>query len=662
MALLMKRMTPLSKFEKRGRAVTGGGSKDNHRKWLDSLPKEGEEVELELRPYQADGVEAIERALEKPRSYSSGGRSVIRTVATGGGKTEEAIALAKGYQRVLFIAPREMLNLQAADRFSKAGLTARAVSKHDMWWKPGMEWPEKLRAVMCTEKTAYTRWLEFKPDLIIFDEAHHVYTNHRWDTDASIYAQLWKAKHDEMRSDGASQRTVRKVLHALGKEHKFNNSATIALVARELDIPVYGMTATMWRLNKHEHFSALWREYIDGPQVADLVQLDYLTKLETLRMGGSMNSTSVGHALGGDDYSPAQIEVLVNTNWARFTSEAIDWLLSLEDELGRELKVIAYSLNQKSARAMADYARSRGKSVGLLLSDSDLLEDYQAQQQTIAEFRAGKTMLLVNVAIATEGIDIPDADAVLMARPTESLALYQQMAGRCTRLSPGKKAGLILDCSNNTSEFGSPMSKRGYSLFPRGEFTGGQPPPVLCIACAAYVHPAQKFCPECNQPQGTDCVKCAKFTRKKLDPEAKCGRCKTGEWRVEMAQNYREEEARRRQQREELTAAIRPGWDHERYRFTPSTEREGVETCKLQIDNDNVVINMKRLPNGFWAAYWENQWVAEDQFSAMERQTAMHADRYAAKREVIELIKERYGDDTSPVPVDWVPYPARARS
>ena len=644
---------------------TGGGANTQHKKWRASLPQSQSEVKkLELRPYQSDGVENVLRSLQAPKSTSGSiPASVIRTVATGGGKTEEAIALAREYERVLFIAPREMLNLQAAQRFSWAGLRARAVSKHDNWWKPGMEWPRSLRAVMATEKTAYTRWPDFKPDLIIFDEAHHVYTNYRWDTDAGLYAQLWINTFEQLKRDGASQRDIRRELTKLGKEHRFNNAASIALVARNQGIPLYGMTATMWRLNKHEHFATLWGEHNNGPQVDDLVKQDYLTKLETIRMGGSMNSTDVGTARGGDDYSPAQLEVFVRTNWTRFTSEAIDWLIELEEEHGRELKVIAYAINQKSALAMADYARSRGKDVGLLLSDSDLLEDYEEQQQTIADFRAGKTSLLVNVAIATEGIDIPDADAVLMCRPTESLALYQQMAGRCTRLSEGKRSGLVLDCTDNTTNFGSPMSKREYSLHPRGQYRGGSPPPVYCFnsRCMAYIHPAQKVCPECGYPQGADCSKCGKFTRdRSFTSEDKCGRCQRGEYEVERARQIREAEAQRRAQMEEMAKANRPGFDHERYRFTPSTEHEGVEICKLQIDNDNVVIRMKRSRGGFWIAYWENQWVdSTDPFDLQERSTEKHADKSEARREVVELLKDAYGEHVNPVPVDWVPYPER---
>lgn len=49
------------------------------------------------------------------------------------------------------------------------------------------------------------------------------------------------------------------------------------------------------------------------------------------------------------------------------------------------------------------------------------------------DFRAGRFRFLVNVAILTEGVDVPDVECIVIARPTKSRALYSQMVGRCTR-------------------------------------------------------------------------------------------------------------------------------------------------------------------------------------------------------------------------------------
>lgn len=49
------------------------------------------------------------------------------------------------------------------------------------------------------------------------------------------------------------------------------------------------------------------------------------------------------------------------------------------------------------------------------------------------DLKLRKLNVVVNVGIATEGVDIPNIDFVQLARPTKSLSLYLQMIGRATR-------------------------------------------------------------------------------------------------------------------------------------------------------------------------------------------------------------------------------------
>jgi ATP-dependent helicase IRC3 len=47
--------------------------------------------------------------------------------------------------------------------------------------------------------------------------------------------------------------------------------------------------------------------------------------------------------------------------------------------------------------------------------------------------------------VLTEGFDEPSVDCIIIARPTQSAVLYQQMLGRGTRTYPGKTDCLVLD-------------------------------------------------------------------------------------------------------------------------------------------------------------------------------------------------------------------------
>lgn len=67
----------------------------------------------------------------------------------------------------------------------------------------------------------------------------------------------------------------------------------------------------------------------------------------------------------------------------------------------------------------------------------------------LREYSEGRTQLLVNVALLTEGVDLPRTAVVSMARPTLSRSLYTQMIGRGTRLFEGKSHCLVIDFAGN---------------------------------------------------------------------------------------------------------------------------------------------------------------------------------------------------------------------
>ena len=67
------------------------------------------------------------------------------------------------------------------------------------------------------------------------------------------------------------------------------------------------------------------------------------------------------------------------------------------------------------------------------------------RERAIRAFKSndGLPMVLVNFGVLTTGFDAPKADAVVIARPTQSLVLYSQMVGRAIR---GPKAGGTTAC------------------------------------------------------------------------------------------------------------------------------------------------------------------------------------------------------------------------
>ena len=67
------------------------------------------------------------------------------------------------------------------------------------------------------------------------------------------------------------------------------------------------------------------------------------------------------------------------------------------------------------------------------------------RDEILKRLSRGDLELVTNCMVLTEGWDQPDVACCVLARPTKSIGLYRQMAGRVIRPAPGKTDALILD-------------------------------------------------------------------------------------------------------------------------------------------------------------------------------------------------------------------------
>ena len=67
------------------------------------------------------------------------------------------------------------------------------------------------------------------------------------------------------------------------------------------------------------------------------------------------------------------------------------------------------------------------------------------RDEILKRLSRGDLELVTNCMVLTEGWDMPDVSCCVLARPTKSMGLYRQMAGRVIRPAPGKTDALILD-------------------------------------------------------------------------------------------------------------------------------------------------------------------------------------------------------------------------
>lgn len=122
---------------------------------------------------------------------------------------------------------------------------------------------------------------------------------------------------------------------------------------------------------------------------------------------------------------------------------------------GKQAVIFTYSV-ESAKRISSEFSAANIKACEL-----DGSTEANSRDEVVKQFREGKITVLVNVNLFTEGVDLPDVDCVIMARPTQSLSLYLQFSMRCLNPRKGKRA-IIIDHVANWKTFGLPNSDRDW--------------------------------------------------------------------------------------------------------------------------------------------------------------------------------------------------------
>jgi superfamily II DNA or RNA helicase len=93
----------------------------------------------------------------------------------------------------------------------------------------------------------------------------------------------------------------------------------------------------------------------------------------------------------------------------------------------------------KSAELACDRLNALGQSCAFVSGETPKEE----REVIMRGFKNGTFQHLTNCMVATEGFDAPNADMVVIGRPTLSRALYAQMVGRGLRVLPGTVDGVV---------------------------------------------------------------------------------------------------------------------------------------------------------------------------------------------------------------------------
>ena len=357
---------------------------------------------FQLRPYQQDLLKQTQDAL----AADANARLMLQ-LPTGGGKTVIAGALLAAWLRdgrkAVWLTHRKELADQTCRMLTDAGVSAIA----NVNWTPGEDGPAMAGgAVILMAQTVGRRtarrevWNRYGPnDLLVIDEAHHA------------AAPGWERAMQQWPG------------------------------------PIVGMTATPWRLSEKEGFDHLFGDLLCGPQTADLQSLGslcdaqvFIPPPEQRIAGGAVDRTG--------DYTESGIEQANRDRPDIMTAGALAFWQKHADNR----QTIAYAVSVDHAHNLAAVFNEAGISAAVILGNTNREE----RDRAITGFRDGSIRVLVNVIVATEGFDLPDASCVIIARPTMSLALYLQMVGRGLRPKPDGGDCIILDLAANSVTHGLP--------------------------------------------------------------------------------------------------------------------------------------------------------------------------------------------------------------
>ncbi|KAJ2484124.1 DEAD DEAH box helicase [Coemansia sp. RSA 2320] len=196
---------------------------------------------------------------------------------------------------------------------------------------------------------------------------------------------------------------------------------------------VWGCSAT---LQRHDGLglAGVFDAVVYHKDFLDMVREGWLARMRVATVRTACNIDAVRSYAG--DFAPAALSHAVN-NSAR--NEAV---VTAHATLGAGRRsTLVFAVDVAHAAELARAFAHFGVRAEAVLGTTPPAE----RERMLRDFRSGALPVLVNCGILTEGTDIPAIDCVLLARPTRSAVLFQQMLGRGMRLAPAKPDCLVVD-------------------------------------------------------------------------------------------------------------------------------------------------------------------------------------------------------------------------
>ena len=229
--------------------------------------------------------------------------------------------------------------------------------------------------------------------------------------------------------------------HALSKSYR-------RILDKFKDAYVLLFTATPVRLGR-EQLDQVADDIVLGKSIKELTAAGFLAPFRYYQPPAGFNQSELKLSSTGDYTNKSITSALQSCLYGD--------LVSHYKRLAAGKQAVCYCHSIDAAKhAAAEFNKN-----GIAAAEVDGTTPRSERDELVKKFRDGAIKVMVNVNLFTEGVDLPDVDAVILARPTSSLSLYLQFAMRCLNPRAGKVA-VIIDHANNVEKFGYPDSERNW--------------------------------------------------------------------------------------------------------------------------------------------------------------------------------------------------------
>jgi superfamily II DNA or RNA helicase len=360
---------------------------------------------MQLRDYQNECLDSI------VENYRAGVRHQLAVLATGLGKTVIFSNLPNRLpelKKMLVLAHRSELLSQAIEKVSlwcpdlKVGLE-KAESHAD---------PDCDVIVACNAsvgRAGSTRLDGFWNDIgiIVCDEAHHI---------------LGGSYLNVLQDSGVLLPDSKKLLVGFTATPKRKNRARTS-------------KQTMLDDGELLQLKSVFSKIVYSFPIRKGIKNGFLAPLHGFRISTKTNLDDV-KTVGGD-FASDELSEAVNTE------ERNKQIVKAYKDNADWRQTLCFTVDIQHGKDLAEVFTANGiAATAVWGSDEDRVSK-------LALYETGKTQVLCNCALLTEGFDSPSTSCIILARPTKSGTLYTQMVGRGTRLFAGKENCYVIDVCDN---------------------------------------------------------------------------------------------------------------------------------------------------------------------------------------------------------------------